>query len=161
TAVYGDYDHPYVHVLRTFRDGTLAHFGWGRSFIAWYYAHSPPWADWLRAHAWARIVAQVVLAPVVAMCWLWNTFGLWLAVLPAGGGAGAPSPPARRVRGRRRAGRGQCRVRAAPGVRRRARRGAAGVALRLRAQARPVLPRRRRRAGAHVSAVRDDLRGQQ
>ncbi len=83
TAVYGDYDHPYVRVLRTFRDETLATFGLGRAFIGWYYAHSPPWAEWLRAHAGARVVAQVLLFPVVVLAWLWNHLGLALLAVPA------------------------------------------------------------------------------
>ena len=41
TATFGNYDHPFVRVLRDFRDNTLAHYGWGRSFITWYYAKQP------------------------------------------------------------------------------------------------------------------------
>jgi len=83
TAVYGNYDHPFVKVLRTFRDDTLARFGAGRAFIDWYYAHSPPWADWIRAHDGARVVAQLLLFPIVVVVWLWNAFGLWLLFVPA------------------------------------------------------------------------------
>jgi hypothetical protein len=75
TAAYGDYDHPYVKVLRRFRDETLATFGAGRDFIAWYYAHSPPWADFLRRHPAARVTAAIALFPVVALAAVWNELG--------------------------------------------------------------------------------------
>jgi hypothetical protein len=75
TAAYGDYDHPFVVVLRDFRDGTLARFGLGRSFIRWYYAHSPGVADYIREHTWARVVAQVILWPVVVLAGGWQYTG--------------------------------------------------------------------------------------
>src|SRR5262249_17747849 len=75
TAAYGDYDHPYVRVLRRFRDETLAGFGAGRDLIAWYYAHSPPWADFIRRHPVARVAAAAALLPVVALAAIWNELG--------------------------------------------------------------------------------------
>src|SRR5262249_17702840 len=79
-------DHPYVKVLRRFRDETLAPTAWGRDFIAWYYAHSPPWADFLRAHPVARVTAAVLLFPVVVVAAVWNAAGLvgLLALVPGG-----------------------------------------------------------------------------
>lgn len=76
TAAYGDYDHPYVKVLRRFRDETLAPTAWGRDTIAWYYAHSPPWADFLRAHPVARVTAAILLFPVVFVAAVWNDGGV-------------------------------------------------------------------------------------
>ncbi len=72
TAAYGDYDHPFVLVLRDFRDHTLAQFGAGRAFIAWYYRNSPPLADFIREHAVARVAAQVLLWPVVILAGTWE-----------------------------------------------------------------------------------------
>jgi hypothetical protein len=72
TAAYGDYDHPFVLVLRDFRDHTLATFGAGRSFIAWYYRNSPPLAAFIREHTVARVAAQVVLWPVVILAGTWE-----------------------------------------------------------------------------------------
>jgi hypothetical protein len=43
--VYGDYDHPQVMVLREFRDNFLSRFALGRSFIRFYYKHSPTWVE--------------------------------------------------------------------------------------------------------------------
>ncbi|UQB41361.1 cold shock domain-containing protein [Thiomicrospira microaerophila] len=45
TAVYKDYSHPQVLVLRNFRDGCLKKYAWGRSFIAFYYKKSPAIAE--------------------------------------------------------------------------------------------------------------------
>ena len=72
TAAYGDYDHPYVLVLRDLRDHTLARFGAGRAFIAWYYRSSPALADFIREHAAARLVARVLLWPVVVLAGAWE-----------------------------------------------------------------------------------------
>lgn len=72
TAAYGDYDHPFVLVLRDFRDHTLAATGAGRAFIAWYYRHSPAWADFLRRHPTARTAAAVVLWPIVVAAGAWE-----------------------------------------------------------------------------------------
>lgn len=41
TMVYGSYEAPEVLVLRKFRDNFLTNYSVGRSFIRWYYAHSP------------------------------------------------------------------------------------------------------------------------
>jgi hypothetical protein len=84
TAAYGDYDHPYVKVLRRFRDETLAASAAGRGFIAWYYAHSRPWAAFLRAHPVARATAAALLFPVVGLAALWNALGPFGLVLLLG-----------------------------------------------------------------------------
>ncbi len=41
TSVYGNYDHPNVRRLRTYRDEVLARSSAGRGFIDWYYANGP------------------------------------------------------------------------------------------------------------------------
>lgn len=45
TACYGDYNHPNVLVLRQFRDNILTKSIIGRSFISFYYKHSPALAN--------------------------------------------------------------------------------------------------------------------
>ncbi|TND07727.1 MAG: hypothetical protein FD123_3046 [Bacteroidetes bacterium] len=45
TMVYGSYEAPEVLVLRDFRDRFLARFAAGRSFIRWYYRHSPGFVE--------------------------------------------------------------------------------------------------------------------
>jgi curved DNA-binding protein CbpA/DNA-directed RNA polymerase subunit M/transcription elongation factor TFIIS len=50
TVVYGDYEHPDVRRLRRFRDETLRHTTFGRTFIAWYYRYGPRFAEQLEGH---------------------------------------------------------------------------------------------------------------
>lgn len=85
TATYGNYDHPFVVILRNFRDSTLAHSSWGRSFISWYYANSPGLAAFIAEHESARFVSYIALAPLVAFAavWEYTTFLGKLALLLA------------------------------------------------------------------------------
>lgn len=48
TMVYGDYNHPKVIALRRFRDDQLQNSKLGRSFISFYYKHSPSWVEKLQ-----------------------------------------------------------------------------------------------------------------
>ena len=61
TAVYGDYDHHQVQVLRQYRDEHLLTKTFGRACVSAYYVCSPPIADWLRKHpAFAKPVKRVL-----------------------------------------------------------------------------------------------------
>ncbi len=75
TATYGNYDHPFVKILRVFRDDTLAHYAWGRGFIDWYYDNSPALAGFIEDHAVARAVSYLLLAPLVAFAAIWEYTG--------------------------------------------------------------------------------------
>jgi len=57
TMVYGDYEHPQVLVLRSFRDDFLSHSLLGRSFIHFYYKYSPGWVKTLENN---RLINQVI-----------------------------------------------------------------------------------------------------
>ena len=48
TAVYGDYDHPQVRVLRRFRDEVLLKSAAGRRFVRWYYRVGPGLGEWVK-----------------------------------------------------------------------------------------------------------------
>lgn len=48
TAVYQDYNHPKVMVLRSFRDNYLLTNSLGRKFVAFYYENSPLFADYIK-----------------------------------------------------------------------------------------------------------------
>ena len=61
TAVYGNYDHPVVLDLRYFRDNFLNHKKWGRSFISWYYTHSPNWANIIKGNLVLRTLALLLI----------------------------------------------------------------------------------------------------
>jgi hypothetical protein len=65
TAAYGSYLHPQVQLLRDFRDEYLLTNAPGRAFVAFYYRHSPPLADFIARHAVLRGVARLALTPVV------------------------------------------------------------------------------------------------
>jgi|GEM_PF-1667151 len=87
TATFGNYDHPFVRILRDFRDDTLAKFGLGRAFIRWYYDNSPDLAGFIARHDALRVVAGVLLAPLVGFAAVWEyttalgKLGLLLAFL--------------------------------------------------------------------------------
>ncbi|MDQ7826454.1 MAG: CFI-box-CTERM domain-containing protein [Candidatus Eremiobacteraeota bacterium] len=65
TAAYGSYLDPHVGIMRKFRDGTLAKFAPGRQFIRFYYRTSPPVANYLAQHSWARVPVRLALTAVV------------------------------------------------------------------------------------------------
>lgn len=65
TAAYGSALDPHVDALRRFRDRYLNTTAWGRSAVAFYYRHSPPLADYIAQHPWARSLARGMLTPIV------------------------------------------------------------------------------------------------
>jgi hypothetical protein len=65
TAAYGSYLHPQVQVLREFRDNRLLTNTPGRAFVALYYHLSPPVADFIARHAALRLLARLLLTPLV------------------------------------------------------------------------------------------------
>lgn len=70
TAAYGHYSAPQVQALRDFRDRYLLPHGPGRALVAWYYTHSPPWAQYIAANPDARAVARWLLWPLVMLSML-------------------------------------------------------------------------------------------
>ena len=67
TMSYGSYDAPQVMILRNFRDRFLQNYGWGRSFISWYYANSPGFVEKHRSRIWLHKTLRVGLDVLVAM----------------------------------------------------------------------------------------------
>ena len=65
TAAFGTPMASEVMELRHFRDGYLLKRGWGQRFVAFYYAHSPPIADYIRDRAWLRAVVRAALRPLI------------------------------------------------------------------------------------------------
>lgn len=74
TACYGDDSHPAVVVLREFRDSCLRVRPSGRTFVAWYYRNSPPFAKIIEDRAPLRATARLLLAPLV----LFARLAIWL-----------------------------------------------------------------------------------
>jgi hypothetical protein len=65
TAAYGYYSAPQVQTLRSFRDRYLLTHAPGRTFVRWYYKHSPPLAALIREHETARAVTRAALYPAI------------------------------------------------------------------------------------------------
>lgn len=65
TAAYGSYLDPHVQVLRDFRERWLVTNGPGRAFVDLYYRYSPPVASVIEKHGILKLVARIILTPVV------------------------------------------------------------------------------------------------
>ncbi|MEW6026174.1 MAG: PQQ-binding-like beta-propeller repeat protein [Planctomycetota bacterium] len=65
TAVYGNYNHPNVLVLRNFRDNCLLTNALGRRFVDLYYKISPPVAEYLKHSPMQAFIIRLALNPIV------------------------------------------------------------------------------------------------
>lgn len=61
TAAFENPYSPEVQALRIFRDQVLKQSPWGRRFVLFYYRFSPPLAEWLDRHSWAKKPVRGVL----------------------------------------------------------------------------------------------------
>ncbi len=90
TAAYGSIFHPFVRVLRNFRDRFLLGHPGGEQFVQWYYRVSPPLAEMISQAALLRFLTCILLLPLVALAWSMTHLGVigtlfLLAGLAAGG----------------------------------------------------------------------------
>lgn len=81
TAAFGSYLHPYVGMLRDFRDAFLLTNRIGQAFVRWYYRASPPLAALIAQNALARGTLRVMLLPAVGFSALALNIGLFWSVL--------------------------------------------------------------------------------
>ena len=77
TAAYGTSSAPELDVLRDFRDEVLMQSESGRDLVGFYYAASPPVAEFIARHEILRtVVREAVIDPIVAVVaatdWLWS-----------------------------------------------------------------------------------------
>ncbi len=76
TAAFGSILHPYVRILRDFRDHFLLGNRTGKALVALYYRYSPSIADRIAAVPALRAVTRILLLPVVGAAWLILQAGL-------------------------------------------------------------------------------------
>ena len=82
TAAFGSYLHPYVGMLREFRDTFLLTNSAGQAFVGWYYRVSPPLAALIAQEDYARAVVRLMLLPAVGFSVLALNLGLfWSAFI--------------------------------------------------------------------------------
>ncbi|MGE3974983.1 MAG: CFI-box-CTERM domain-containing protein [Bdellovibrionales bacterium] len=65
TATYGSPFHPYVRVLREFRDKNLLPYKWGQEIVRFYYKHSPSYAQLIAQSSTLKGLSQLVLTLIV------------------------------------------------------------------------------------------------
>ena len=76
TAAYGSYLHPFVKILRVFKDTVLLGSSSGRSFVEWYYRVSPSIADTIRTSETMKAGVRLALLPLVGISYLSLTIGV-------------------------------------------------------------------------------------
>ncbi|MCX5809795.1 MAG: fibronectin type III domain-containing protein [Proteobacteria bacterium] len=76
TAAYGSYLHPFVKILRVFRDTVLLGSSSGRSFVEWYYRVSPSIAGTIRTSEVMKAGVRILLLPAVGFSYLSLTIGV-------------------------------------------------------------------------------------
>jgi hypothetical protein len=70
TAAYGSPFEKHVALLRAFRDRYLMTNAAGRSFVETYYRYSPPVADFISRHEWAKTMTRTALLPAVGLSYV-------------------------------------------------------------------------------------------
>ncbi len=69
TAIYGSSLHPYVEILRDFRDEYLMPYKLGRKLVDFYNKSSPFLADIIAKHKVLKVFVRIHLMPVVVFCY--------------------------------------------------------------------------------------------
>lgn len=81
TAAYGSLMAPHVRILCEFRDRILLPNSFGKSFVDFYYKHSPLAAKFIAEHGALRAMVRVTLIPVVGISWIALKMGPGATVL--------------------------------------------------------------------------------
>ena len=76
TATYGSPLHPYVRILREFRDRYLMPSRFGRLLVDSYYKYSPFVANFIAKHKALKVVVRISLMPIIAFSYSMVHFGL-------------------------------------------------------------------------------------
>jgi len=75
TAAYGSPLHPYIDILRDFRDRYLMTNELGREFVDLYYKYSPYVAERIANYKILKVVVRIQLSPLVALSYSMVYFG--------------------------------------------------------------------------------------
>jgi len=75
TAAYGSPLHPYVNILRDFRDKYLMTTKLGRVLVGLYYKYSPSVADLIAKSKMLKVAVRINLLPLVVFIYLMLRFG--------------------------------------------------------------------------------------
>ncbi len=70
TAAYGTALEHQIILLKRFRDLYLLTNAPGKAFVRFYYAYSPPIADFIAKHGAARLAVRTALLPLLTAAWL-------------------------------------------------------------------------------------------
>lgn len=70
TATFGSSLHPFINILRQFRDQKLLKTNWGKSFVKWYYQNGPIGAHWIEKNSYIKPVVRVLLLPLIGVAYL-------------------------------------------------------------------------------------------
>ncbi|MEJ2657501.1 MAG: hypothetical protein P8012_09935, partial [Desulfobacterales bacterium] len=76
TAAYGSPLAPYVRILSQFRDHFLLTNRTGMRLVQFYYAYSPPMANFIKKHGYLRAMVRLILIPFVGVSWLALKIGI-------------------------------------------------------------------------------------
>lgn len=76
TAAYGSHLHPFVKILRDFRDHVLMPSSAGKTFVDWYYRVSPPLARIIAQNGVLSAGIKVMLLPCIGLAWLCLKIGV-------------------------------------------------------------------------------------
>ncbi|MCC7201515.1 MAG: hypothetical protein IT393_02470 [Nitrospirae bacterium] len=70
TAAFGTSIHPYVGILRDFRDAYLLTNKPGRWFVSSYYQISPPIAEIISGNPALKVIVKILLIPAIIISWV-------------------------------------------------------------------------------------------
>ncbi len=78
TAAFGTPMAKQVKILCRFRDNYLLTNKLGSEFVAFYYKHSPPIADYIAGRSYLRALIRIALIPLIVFSWIMVKSGLGL-----------------------------------------------------------------------------------
>jgi hypothetical protein len=81
TAAFGSPLEKHVSILRSFRDNHLLTNTPGRLFVAFYYKHSPPIANYIRQSGILRFIVRITLMPIILFTGSMMQHGIFLTIL--------------------------------------------------------------------------------